>query len=82
MLNASKVRPGVERGMPRPPSSAVQIAIRLPQEWLDEAEALGKLMGRPGFATTRSDVLRAALARGLEALREEHPRPTKKNAKR
>lgn len=69
----SDVRNGVavEGGVPRPPSTAVQIAIRLPAEWLAEADALAIVMARPGFSTTRSDVLRAAIAKGLEVLRAE-----------
>lgn len=57
--------------MPRPKSSAVQIALRLPSEWLAEADQIAKLMSRPGVTVTRSDALRAAVAKGLETLRVE-----------
>jgi hypothetical protein len=59
----------VQGGMPRPPSSNdVQVAIRLPAEWLARADALLPTLGPPGVTLTRSDALRAALARGLDAL--------------
>ncbi|MBK6461912.1 MAG: hypothetical protein IPF92_12985 [Myxococcales bacterium] len=61
--------------MPRPPSTAVQIAIRVPAEWLEEAERLAAKMARPGMTSTRSDVLRAAIAKGLDALRAEVDAP-------
>ena len=61
--------------MPRPPSTAVQIAIRVPAEWLEEAERLAAKMVRPGMTSTRSDVLRAAIAKGLDALRAEVDAP-------
>jgi hypothetical protein len=44
-----------------------QVALRLSSEMLDRAVALqGRLV--PGVELTRSDVLRAALARGLAEL--------------
>lgn len=58
----------VENGVPRPPSTAKQIAIRLPQEVLDEADRLARVLVRPGFTMTRSDVLRAAAIEGLKVL--------------
>lgn len=66
----------VEMRMPRPPSDAVQIAIRVPKEWIKEADELAQLMSKPGFTATRTDAIRAALAKGLVALaKEEHARP-------
>ena len=62
---------GTHRDMPRPPSDAVQIALRLPAPWLSEADELAKLLSRPGFEASRSDALRAAIAMGLEVLRSE-----------
>lgn len=69
----------VHAGMPRPPSANdTQIAIRLPNDWIDRADALVPLVSRPGITVTRSDVLRAALAKGLDALEAE----TRKGSKR
>jgi hypothetical protein len=62
----------VEVGVARPPSgNDEQIAIRLPKEWLARADKLSDFIAKPGVGVTRSDVLRAALARGLDALEEE-----------
>lgn len=71
MRRASRRAPGVEKGVPRPKSSAVQIAIRIPPEWIVEAEALSKLMSQPGVTVTRSDALRVAISKGLRVLRAE-----------
>jgi hypothetical protein len=54
--------------MPRPPSDAVQIALRVPKAWLDEADELAPLISRPGFQASRTDAFRAAIARGFESL--------------
>ncbi len=67
---------GVETsGVPRPSSgNDSATALRLPDAWLQRAEALRAFLGAklgPGGEVTRSDVLRAALARGLEALEAE-----------
>jgi Arc/MetJ-type ribon-helix-helix transcriptional regulator len=53
-----------------------QIAIRLPAEWLARADKLIPALTTPGLAVSRSDVLRAALARGLDALEREQTRKT------
>jgi hypothetical protein len=68
--------------MPRPPSNAVQIALRIPKPWLEQADALAPLLSRPGFEASRSDALRAAMAKGLETLSAELHPPAKKAAKR
>jgi hypothetical protein len=57
--------------MPRPPSDSVQIAIRVPKSWLDDADEIAELISRPGFTASRTDGFRAALARGFEALRAD-----------
>jgi hypothetical protein len=59
-------------GMPRAPSDSVQITARVPPVWLDEADELARAMSQPGVTVTRTDAFRAAIARGLEVLREEH----------
>jgi hypothetical protein len=58
--------------MPRPPSDAVQIAIRVPKAWLKEADEIAALISRPGFQASRTDAFRAAIARGFEALKAEN----------
>jgi len=56
----------------RPPSdNSTQIAIRIPDAWLERADALRPKLGEPGFSVTRTDIVRAALARGLVALEAE-----------
>lgn len=63
------------RDVPRPPSANdSSVALRLPEAWLQRAESLREFLASrlgPGGEVTRSDVLRAALARGLEALETE-----------
>lgn len=54
--------------MPRPPSDSVQIAIRVPAEWLAEADAVAKKISRPGMIATRTDAFRAAIAAGMRAI--------------
>lgn len=57
--------------MPRPPSDTVQIAIRIPRGWLARAAAIAPGLARTGVAVTRTDAIRAALARGLEEFERE-----------
>lgn len=57
--------------MPRPPSDSSQVAIRLLNAWLRRADALIPYLARPGIAVTRTDVLRAAIAKGLDAFEAE-----------
>jgi hypothetical protein len=74
--------------MPRPPSDSVQIAIRVPKDWLKDADEIAALISRPGFQASRTDGFRAAIARGFEALRADaeaahrdeksEPRPRKR----
>lgn len=47
------------------------MSLRIPSEWIAQADELAKLMARPGFSSTRSEVLRAAIVKGLEVLRAE-----------
>lgn len=49
----------------------MQIALRLPAEWLREADALVERLAVPGLKQTRSDILRRAIAEGLAVLRAE-----------
>lgn len=68
MRSAAVVEP---QEMPRPPSDSVQIAIRVPKEWLSQADHVAALISRPGFQASRTDAFRAAIARGFDALRAE-----------
>ena len=65
--SASKLR----QGMSRHPSNTVQIAIRVPPEWLAEADAVAQFISRPGFPATRTDAFRAGIAKGFEAFKAE-----------
>jgi hypothetical protein len=63
--------------MPRAPSDNVfQVAFKIPQEWVKTADDLAARMSRPGVTFTRTDILRAAMARGFEELAKEPQRPT------
>jgi hypothetical protein len=59
--------------MPRPKSeNAFQVAFKIPTEWTERADAIAAKLSQPGVTVTRTDALRAALARGLDDL-ERHP---------
>jgi len=75
------------QSMARPTSDNVfQVAFKVPETWINRADKTAGLMSRPGITTTRTDVLRAALIRGLEALEAEvspvDAKTTKPRAKR
>jgi hypothetical protein len=60
--------------MPKPkkPNGAdTQLTIRVPLTFLEKAEALRAPLTRYGLCPSRPDVVRQALARGLEALEKE-----------
>ena len=67
--------------VPRPPSDTVQIAIRVPREWMAQADELAKRISRPGVTMSRTDAFRAAIAAGFDALADEAkpaPKPRKR----
>jgi hypothetical protein len=65
--------------MPRPKSEKdAQVTIVLSSEWLDEAQKIADAKTEPGLTVTRSDVLRLALRRGLDALHAELPPKSRK----
>jgi predicted DNA-binding protein len=75
----------VQRGVPRPKSgNDEQVALRLPKEWTERADRLRDrgVIAEPGVGVTRSDVLRAAISRGLDALEAEADAPKPKGRKR
>ena len=55
--------------MPKPPSNNVMLAIRVPSEWLTEADELARQMSVAGLQLTRTDIFRQAFVLGLEKLR-------------
>jgi hypothetical protein len=62
--------------MPRPQSeNTFQVAFKIPEEWVKLADDVAEARSQPGVPWNRTDALRAALVRGLEALRAE-TRPT------
>lgn len=74
--------------MPRKPSiNAVPITIKVPQSILDDAEAAAKSFPDSELANvTRTDVLRIAMRRGLDAIlaqqKPQQPTSTTKTARR
>jgi hypothetical protein len=65
--------------VPRPPSDTVQIAIRVPREWMAKADELATRISRPGVTMSRTDAFRAAIAAGFDALADEaKPKPRKR----
>jgi hypothetical protein len=61
--------------VPRPKSDLdSQVTIVLPGGWLDEAEERARVRSQVGLNVTRSDVLRTALRKGLDALASEDKR--------
>ncbi len=66
---------------------AITTSIRVQQELLDRADALIPRLGSlaassPSGSLVRSDVLRIAMVRGLEALEQAFPAPVKLARKR
>jgi hypothetical protein len=63
----------IEIDMPRKPGeNTTQVAIRVPDSWLERCEALLPLISQLGMSTTRTDILRIALARGIDSLEKEY----------
>lgn len=51
-------------------NDTVQITLRVPKQLVDEADALAEVMSQDMPGLTQTDVFRAAIVRGLEALRK------------
>lgn len=63
-----------ELAMPRPKTENTGVVnLKLPPEWLDEAQDLARDLSKPGVELTRADALRLAIRRGIDALRAETP---------
>jgi hypothetical protein len=58
--------------MARPTADTVQITFRIPKDWLNQADKVASLISRPGLPASRTDALRAAIARGLTFLLTDH----------
>lgn len=70
--------------MPTAPAQnkgTVQLAFRIPEEWLYQADRVAEFLVRPGLEITRTDAMRIALARGLEAFLKEMGDPPKKRGR-
>ena len=61
----------------RPPvggeEGSTQVALRIPNEDLEAADEIAGWFGEMGFVKSRSDILRAALRKGLTVLSVELP---------
>lgn len=57
--------------MPRPHTDTVQIALRVPRGWLQVADEIAVTISQPGINASRSDALRACIARGIDVFRGE-----------
>lgn len=61
--------------MPRPRSSNdTTLNLKLPGQWLEEAEELATRLSEPGLELARADVLRKALRLGLDGLKRDATR--------
>jgi hypothetical protein len=60
--------------VPRPKGpNDTPLSVNIPGGWSEEVDRLMETMSQPGMEITRSDVIRMALRRGLDALKAEHP---------
>ncbi len=56
-----------------------QLVVRVPKALRDRLEALIPHLAQPGVSITMTDVVRAALMRGVDALESTHaPKPARK----
>lgn len=51
-----------------------QVVVRIPSAWIKDLDEIAARMSRPGIEHTRSDILRAAIAQGIQALCKETER--------
>lgn len=50
---------------------AVVVALRVPDDWAEEADRIAGELSLPGRVATRSDGFRVAIARGFESIAQE-----------
>lgn len=51
----------------------VQLAIRIPAEWMTRLRSLAAVLSQPGLDLTATDAIRMALARGMAELEAASP---------
>ena len=51
--------------MPKPSGNTEQITLRIPKDWMKDAETLAKALSKPGLEVSKTDAIRVALGRGL-----------------
>lgn len=59
------------RGMSGADDDFVQLAIRVPKAWLADADRVAEYLATDGFAPTRTDGFRVAIAKGLQLMLTE-----------
>jgi len=64
----------VDRVSPSKTGRTTQVALRIEDAVLARVDALVDKLSPPGMSLARSEVLRAALLRGVESLEAEHSR--------
>lgn len=65
--------------MPRPTPDTVQITFRLPRPMALAADEVADLISVPGKRASRTDAIRAAIARGIAAIQADaEPAPKKR----
>ena len=69
-------------GMRTKKGSTIQIALRVPADWIARTDRLTSLLSQPGMEATRTDVFRSAIARGLSDLEALDPPPKARRAGR
>lgn len=64
--------------MPRQKSdNTFQVAFKIPEEWIEDADKIAERLSTPGAQATRTDVLRSALYEGLKKMKDgAHKRGT------
>jgi hypothetical protein len=60
---------------PKPAETPKQVSVQVPESWTLRLDRIAARMSAAagGVPVSRSDVLRLALARGMDALDAEHP---------
>ena len=60
--------------MPREQSeNTTQVAFKIPEDWIERADVLARALSTGISSVTRTEILRAALGRGLAVIEEETP---------
>ena len=59
------------KSVSRAPEELIQVAIRLERSVVERLDLLAAKLSQPGLSITRTDALRVALHKGLEAFAKE-----------